>query len=153
MPIRQDQFYGKVLSHVRENVSSVTPNAIYLSAIASFNADTVQAVQIVPGSLQSAFPDAGHGLCRETFDVVCWTRLLTDYGNEDTQLISDESLGLLALAGTVRSALTQKEIDAATTEPIVFIQSSRIQVSRDQPGWGFVTDSYRVAYELAWSVT
>lgn len=151
--VTQDQFYRELLEEVRYAIGEVQPSAVYLSAIAQFDGVTPRTVQIVPGVPVCQTPDSGIGLVRETFRVACWARLLTDHGNDDTALITDRTLGLLALANDVRRILTQTTIASITTEPIVWMQGSTINTSADQPGWGFVTDEYRVGYELAWSVT
>lgn len=155
MPL-QDAVYRELLAHVQSDLAadspSVTADYVYLVAEPVFRVHDDRLVQVVPGVSTALHPAAGSGYVQEEIRVACWRRLWTDYAAASNDLISNNTEGLMALVATVRASMSSAvnaDLGSLSVLP-QFIRGSTVSTSENHPGWGFVTDAYRIEYDLGW---
>lgn len=148
----QDELYRALLARLRDLVP-LDDAYIYLRHQAAFvGGEDSRYVQLIPGAPEARYPNAGHGLVREEFQVSTWFRGHLDRREKDDIRIADadDERGALRLVRDTRLTLIQYW-PVEVTEPVVFIRGAVAQANIETaPGWVSLTDTYRVGYHLQW---
>jgi hypothetical protein len=148
----QDAILREVLDEVKIAVEDDTSDVFIAAQPLFFPAMGQSVVQVIPGVVNAQQETAGHGLVSERFQVVLWHRLFTDLGGQSTELITNETMGALAICRKIRNVLIQSLLDGLATIPVRYIQTSQ---AADPPigtaaGWVMFSLTFEVGYEIAW---
>lgn len=139
--------YERIRQALAVNIESVSQSLVYISSRPVLNGTDDRFIQIVPGSWSAKHARTGTGEVVEEFEVVSWVRLTQDYGGQHTQLITDETLGLLALSSEVQTTMTHRVL-SSSVYPIQSLGGSPVVAEAEMNGWGMVSDRFRATYEI-----
>ena len=151
-----DLVYQAILTDLKAAVSLVTDDFIYISYEPIFTQEDDQYIQLVPGVPSAVAEQAGIGLVTEEFEVAVWSRLYLDHGRQSTERFANATYGVLKIMSQIRSGLIGNYPDSSeggtvvASLPIVYVRGSRLFETPDRPGWCFMSDTYRIGYEIAW---
>tara|TARA_R110002020_G_scaffold460453_2_gene678951 strand:- start:906 stop:1370 length:465 start_codon:yes stop_codon:yes gene_type:complete len=147
-----DKMYQAILVKLKAVVSLVHDDFIYISHSPLFAQDDDQYIQLIPGIPTSITSEAGIYLIEEEFEVAVWSRLYLDQGTASTERFANITYGIQAVMTQIRSGLLNHMLsydsDDNASLPVTYLRGSKLFETDENPGWCYLTDTYRFGYEI-----